>query len=125
MMVLRAHWGPGLSGIQTGADVKTILEILIVACVVGMFACDDPGTPKHVPDIHVHNIGIVTSTDWHDRSFMLQEDGTGIMVWLKSCEGSVPVWPGEHVEVNHRRVEDIWIGSYRNCEELDYVRRLP
>lgn len=96
--------------------------LLPVFFAVALCSCADE--PKHIPDIRGHNVGYVRATDWNDRSFILEEEGTRITFQLKSCAGSMPIWPGEKIEIWYRRTE-WYAGAYKDwCQEFDRVVRI-
>jgi hypothetical protein len=85
---------------------------LLFALLLCTCACDDESAkpaPAH------RNVGVVLSTDWHDRSFILEEDGTHITFQLKSCAGTMPIWPHEHIEI-HYFVRILRLPTFRPCE---------
>ena len=90
---------------------------------------DDCGPPPQVEPRHGHNIGIVRSIDWTDRSFIMEEDGTHIQFQLKGCGengyGAVPVWVGQHIEISYTQPSDGFGYVLRQCQIFDMVRRLP
>lgn len=101
--------------------MKHFTELLSLLLIFSMFSCVSSPEKLH-PDIVGHNIGIVRSTDWQDRTVVIEEDKTHIVFVLKSCSGSMPFWIGEHLEIKYRQQWSDW--EYPSCQNFDYVKRI-
>ncbi len=89
-----------------------------IALVAATLACE-PAVPPNENRAHV---GVVLSTDWHDRSFVLEEDGTRTVIWLRSCAGEMPIWPKQHILIHYHVSHDPWVAT--GCQIFDWVQRV-
>lgn len=94
------------------STMKTSLLVLLFAV----------GCSREKVPVNHSGVGFVRSIDWSKRTFIHETDD-GFTREFSFCNGVIPVWEGEHVDLQFRWLP--WFDGHGNCDEFLGSKHLP